>query len=569
MIVCLSIFSVQGQQKDSTVNKSITITRNYKPQIWHNNKISSIPKMKKMKMYKPMPEYLNISTTMGLDYYIPTLQVEELWFENKDYYSGLVRVGFGNPINTLANVVVPVYNSEKNKLNMTFNHLGTFNNKKYSNTNCNLYYKHFYDDSNVFFNVGIQHDFFNYYGNVFRNNSILKNITPYYNMVYKTDNSKTIRLKKLFQLRDRDNHFRIQPTVGVRSFSFTESLTWDADLSYKMFYSDNNRIAEHQLYARSLFQQKLNENLLELNTEIFNFVYNSDYNDFKVKNNDYLNYSLIKLNPYYKIEHENWFVKLGAKASISISAGKVFSPSPDIEFKWNAIPQYLAFLGAISGDVKINSLDKTYKENRYLSPQNRLEDTYIPVDSYLKMSVSPIDNFIFDIYGEYQIISNPYFYINKPYLNTGGNFYHNRFDVVVENSTVQKTAIGFNFAWNYLDKVNVYSKTKYNRWYLDKQVHAWHMPEWEVKVGTNVKINNNIEINSQFVFEDGRYAILSNPNGIKMKPIYDWNISGTYSYSERLSFFLGINNILNQKYQVFKGYDTESFRLMIGTAFYF
>ncbi len=569
-LLYLSSFGIQAQQKDSTVNKSITITRKYQPNIYHSNKIISIPKKEKVKVYKPTPQYLNIATSMDVSYHIQTLKANILRFKQKKYYNeGLVRIGFGNPLNTLADIIAPIYNSENSKINLTLNHLGTFQNKKYSNTNFNLRYDYLFSNSRMFFNLGFEHDFFNYYGDVFRNNSILKDATPYYNTIYTTDNAKKTQLKQLYQLKKRDNHFRINPKIGFRSLSLTENLTLNTDLSYKMFYSYTNEITEHQSYIKSLLKQKLNDNLLGLQLDVFNFIYNSNYNDFNISNNDYLNYSLIKLNPYYKINRENWFVKLGVKTSISISAGKSFSPSPDIEFQWNIIPEYLSLAGAVTGDVTINSLDKIYKENRYLSPQNRVEDTYSPIDSYLNITISPIDNFIFDIFGEFKIISNPYFYTNKRYLKKGGDFFHNRFDVIVENSDVQKIAFGLNFAWNYLNKASIYAKTKYNHWTLDKEKYAWHLPKWETKIGTNIRLTNNLEINSQFTFEDGRYALLSNPKGVKINPIFDWNISGTYTYSEKLSFFLQINNILNQKYQLLNGYNNQGFNTIIGTAFYF
>ncbi len=159
IIFCLSAFTIQAQKKDTTVNKSITITRKYQPDIHHSNKVVSIPKMRKVTINKPAPQYLNISTSMPVSYHIQTLQAEQLQFKQKKHYQGFARIGFGTPLNTLADLIAPIYNSEKNKMNITLSHLGAFHDKEQSNTNLNFDYNHLFKKFKLYSTIGLEHDF--------------------------------------------------------------------------------------------------------------------------------------------------------------------------------------------------------------------------------------------------------------------------------------------------------------------------------------------------------------------------------------------------------------------------
>ncbi len=563
--------AIEAQQKDTIVNKSITITRKYQPKIDNHSKIVSTPKLKKTTIKKRTPQYVNIATSMNFNYKLQLLKPQKLMFRTKDYCTKMLRFGLGTPINTIADLIVPIYDNEEKRFTFSFNHRGTFHNKKYSETKALFDFEQTFDRLVLYAKMGGKHNFFNYYGNVFMNDSVLNNPTQYYNTAYKTDNAKTILLKDLYQLKDRDNHFRFHSILGIRSFAITDLLNLNADLSYKMFHSATYNTTEHQSRFKSGATYQFNQNAIGLDFDFVHLAYNSDNNDFRTINNDYINYSVLKINPYYQIEQEEWLLKLGIKAGISMSAGQPFTTLPDIAFQWNVVPEYFSLLATVTGDITINSMDKIYNENRYLAPQNRIEDTYIPLNAILKTTVSPTDNFIFDVFAQYQLIDNPYFYVNKRYksLLTPNNVFHNRFDVVIEKTAIKKTSVGASLFWSDNEALSFYFKGKYNQWTLNQQQYAWHLPKWETNWGVDIKINKKVEIGSFFIFEDGRYALINNTKGIKMKPVVDWNISASYQYSKRFSLFVKANNILNQKYQLFNGYNVQDFNTIVGASIFF
>ena len=147
------------------------------------------------------------------------------------------------------------------------------------------------------------------------------------------------------------------------------------------------------------------------------------------------------------------------------------------------------------------------------------------------------------------------------------NFFHNRFDVIY--SKAQRATVGMRTAWDFKNQVNVYLKGAYHYWNVDGQAHAWQLPAWDADLGASVKINNDISVNTQFIFQEGRYALLSETDGTRMAPVLDLNLGAAYAYRDWMSVFLKVNNILNKKYETYSGYDVQGINAMIGAAFSF
>lgn len=103
---------------------------------------------------------------------------------------------------------------------------------------------------------------------------------------------------------------------------------------------------------------------------------------------------------------------------------------------------YFSLYGGVTGDLAVNTLGRTYEINGYISPGNRLDDMYTPIDTFFGSEIKPVYNLMFDVYGDYQIINNQYLFINRAYTTTETavmpdirNLYHNRFDVIYAPAT--------------------------------------------------------------------------------------------------------------------------------------
>lgn len=573
---CLTVW-LNAQNNDSVANKKVTVTREFQPTIIEAKKIEIAPKSMKVDIQKEKPVYSEISTPLSIKYNIHKLVAKELILPQSEVYKGFARIGFGNPINTLADFRYPILSDDRNRLDIDFNHLGAFGEKKHSKTALDLKYDRLFETNTLYAELGATYDFFNYYGKSF--DALNQHVIPadlsytYGTTIYKTPLDKTISLAEIAGLPMDNAHWRARAKIGLRSLSLSDNIRYDISLKYNRFFSVEDKIAENLIGAFGKLEIPMNEDRLGIKID-YNIV---GYQDKHSQLNFTDTYNVFKLNPYYLIERELLSLRLGVKTGVSIGQGKVFTPSPDIAVEFRVLPEYLALYGGVTGDLTVNSMAKIYDENRWLTPETRLEDTYNPIDAYLGLKLSPAHNLMMDLFGEHKIISNQYFYINRPYsfysASNGtlpgslSSFTHNRFDVVYSKAT--KSSLGMRISWDYKNVGSVYAKGIYNHWSVKEQTYAWQMPKWEADFGANVKILNDFSITTQFLFQDGRYARLTDGIATAMLPIMDLNIGASYAYRDWLSLFLKANNLLNKKYDIYYGYKTQGLNVMAGIAFSF
>ena len=559
--------------QDSIVNRNVTVEREYQPIIKDAGKIIATPKTVEPLVEKTKPVYSDINTPLSISSNIQTLAPEELKHLPNPAKKGFARIGIGYPLNTLAEFMFPVIKNESNRLDFTLRHLGALTDDIHSKTSADIQYDHIFSNFDVYAGLGGCHDYYNYYGRVFgaEKSYGMADITPDYgNTVYNTPQGNTLTLRDLSGLPLDETNWRLNFKAGARSLPTAETLRYDISLNYNMFTALVSKLTENQILLKGLFDVPFEENRLGMNVEIHNLNYGSSVNKL-INFPD--SYSLIKINPFYKLMGDDWFVRLGVKSGISFGHGQVFTPSPDVTAQWNAVPEYFALYGGVTGDLTVNTMSKIYDENRYISAGNRVEDLYTPIDAFVGIKLSPAYNLMFDVYGNYQAINNQYFYVNREYTTTDAtvmtdikNLYHNRFDVVY--AAANKLSAGMRVSYDYKNLFSTYLKAAYHSWSVKDQDYAWQLPTWDADLGINANITNEISINTQFIFNDGRFAKLGY-EAKKMNAAYDWNLGASYTYLDWLSVFVKVNNILNSKYDSYYGYKAQGINAMIGASFSF
>ncbi len=566
-----------AQNNDSTVHRSVDVSREFQPVINDAGKIISSPKIIEPSVDKSSPIYSNITTPLKIEHNIHLLKAEELLNIPPLAKKGFLRLGLGYPLNTLGDFMYPIWSNENNRLDVSLNHLGAWVDKKHSKTSGSLKYNHLFKTFDLYTGVSGRHDYFNYYGRSFAGETpvIMSDVSAKYgqNAIYSSPQFDMISLYDISGMPLNDTHWRFHANVGARSLPLAANLIFDASLNYDRFKAVGTNLIENQILMDALFNVPFDRNRIGIDFEAYNFTYNKELSkDFSSKDS----YTVLKINPFWKMEGDEWFLKLGVKTGISIGQGQTFTPSPDVAAQWNVLPDYLAIYGGVTGDLTVNSLSRIYNENRYVSSNIRLHDTYTPIDAYAGIKLSPAYNLMFDVFGQFKMIDNQYFYVNKHYtaislpavddLNLT-NFYHNRFDVVY--SKANRASVGMRTTWDYKNRINLYLKGAYHHWDVKTEEQAWHLPKWDADFGVSAKITNDISASTQFIFQDGRYAKLSNPAGTKLNPVLDWNLGASYAYRDWLSVFAKLNNILNKKYDMYNGYDVQGINVMVGAAFSF
>ncbi len=576
-----STLSLSAQ--DTIMDRNVTVEREYKPVIQDAGKINSVPEVLEPKVEKTATSYSQFNFPLNADFNIHILPAAELEREKRrEPKSGFARVGFGNNVNTLADFAIPVINKPDMRLDFSLNHYGTFDSKAHSVTKSALSFDKYFKKFDLYAGIGGGHEYLKYYGNNYnRSNSVVNLDTlAKYSGAAKYFEEDLIRINRLphnYTLNSlasdstSETFWRFNAYAGFRSLPLATGLRYLAEMQYKVFDSRNG-LTEHLIKSQGGFSTERDKNRLGIDLEMNNLMYRSDN---PAMLNFWNSYTVFSMNPFYSFERTNWNIRLGVKSAFSFVHGRPFNPSPDVSAEWNVIPKYLSVYGGITGGYSVNTMDKMFTENRYLFPDVRIKDTYSPYDFYAGVKIKPIYNLLLDAYFDFRKIDNQYFFVNKEYSLTSSSItfpkaesslFTNRFNVIYSGATHLKMGVRANY--NLRNLINVQFKGAYNKWEVSSEDYAWNKPKWEADLSANVKITRNFSVDGN-VFVDGeRYAKLGDFS-IPMRPKVDINFGASYSYFNWFTVFAKVNNVINNPYQNFYGYDVQGFNVLAGAAFSF
>jgi len=576
--------SVSLHAQDTIFDRNVNVEREYKPIIQDAGKINSVPAVLEPTVTKSVPRYNEFNLPLSVDYNIHTLSAAEMKHEQGDITKGgFARFGLGNNLNTLVDFAYPIVNKSDMRLDFSLNHFATFNAKAHSTTKAALSFDKYFENLDWYTGVGGGHEYFKYYGDNFNINSPdtldLNGLANSYptasyeerNLTSISRNAQTYSLRELADAPMAETFWRFNAFTGIRSLPLSTGLRYKAEVKYQLFDSRNG-LTEHLIHTQAGFSTPVDSNRLGVDLDLYNLMYRSNSAESL---NFWDAYTVFSMNPYYSIERAHFNVRLGVKSAFSFVHGKPFNPSADVNAEWKMIPKYLSLYGGLTGGYDVNTLDNMFTENRYLYSDVRVQDTYTPYNVYAGIKVKPLYNLLLDGYVNYRQIDNQYFFVNKEYELTSplngmsyvnSNLYTNRFNVLYSSASLLKIGVRANY--NLQDRLNVQLKGAFNGWDVATEEFAWNKPRWEADLSTDVHITRDLSVSTNVFFEGERYAKIG-VSPMRMRPKVDINLGLSYSYLQWFTAFVKVNNLINNPYQNFYGYEVQGQNVLVGAAFSF
>lgn len=587
-IVTILLFLVAStlylQAQDSVFNRNVTVEREYKPLINDAGKINSVPEILEPAVEKTATNYSEFNLPLNADFNIHTLPAAEVQHEKRlESKGGFARFGLGSNFNTLADFAYPLVKDSDMRLDFSLNHYATFAKQAHSTTNAALAFDKYFKTVDFYGGMGVGHEYLKYYGNNFNGNRNVIGLDSlasiYGSSMYEEQNVELInRIPLPITLNEFANDsasqtfWRFNAYTGVRSLPMSTGLRYQAEVQYKIFNSHYG-LNEYLLQSIAGFSAERDKNRMGVDLQMYNLMYSSSNPRLL---NFWSSYSIFEMNPYYSFERPTWNVRLGIKTSFSFIHGRPFNPSPDVSFEWKAIPPYFSLYGGITGDYKVNTMNDIFTENRYLFPDVRVRDTYTPYNFFAGIKAKPLYNLLLDGFVDYRHIDNQYFFVNKEYALTNSSpagidpssntLFTNRFNVIYSDASLLKVGIRANY--NLQNRINVQFKGAYNKWDVTSETYAWNKPKWEADLSTSVHLNRNLSVDGAIFIQGKRYAKLGD-TAVPMNTKVDINLGVSYSYTNSFTVFAKVNNLINNQYQDFYGYDVQGFNVLAGAAFSF
>ena len=570
---------VFAQSESDTINRTVTVEREFQPTIQSAGKIQVTPEATEQS-FEPVEVQYNTSAAVVDVPQTPimnNLAYSATSYPTPHQQHGFVRVGVGHPL-TQFDFNYRMSERRNVVFDINANHLGQWGRKTYSEQGLGLNFTKMFRNMNLFVGVDGKNIFLTRYGRYFTYNDIDKMKGSFNNLDHYKD----------FESRDKNSQWEIATKIGIKSQG-KSNISYLFQTGYEAFIMKQD-MTEHIINTQGQFCWSTGSHRVGGNLEIQNHIFSADLSDFTYseayrQRGDTVinNHHAIKVEPYYAYEGKKFNIHIGVNLDFCAGKGKVFLPSPNVLFEAKLTEDWLALFGGVTGDYNISSVREHFQILRYLHAENEIATThnrtYTPVNAMLGLKIRPINTLLITINAAYNYTMYDVFYVpdSLGFFNlTGSDHTH--------------WTIAGKIDYHYKDYVNVSFNAFYNIWKMRSDVpgsdmsfykmfglknnHILDRPSWGVSLRVDGKIDNKWTLYSENIFGGGRYALtLPDAEGIvravELKPTIDLNLGVQYNINRWLGVYLQLNNIINRKHDIVYGYQSCGINFLAGLTYSF
>lgn len=578
----VAVHAQEDQTKEKELNRQMTLEREYDPTVQDANKVNTLPEVKEPKVTKRAIDYATFTLPIDPEKEISLLPSGNVMTDIQyNKRRGYFNFGGGTHLNLNGDIGYHILSTDRDKLNIWFSHRSTNGNVKYiqevepehekvkAKINDNLGgigFSHLFRRATLDLGARYGYSAYNYYGLPGEKFELDPGFSPGV-------------LPEPFDGSDRDTKQvdqTIHGYVGVHSAEGTP-IGYDIRFDYRNF--------SHK-YGHTADTDGNTENAFALGFDLFapfngnqrigiagnaRYFYYTSPNKYSILPID--NHFNGVLNPYYKIEGENWHIRLGAKlmlvAGLEEWDGGKFYASPDVVADVT-VAKHTVLYAKAGGEMHHNSMFDLSQANRYTSPSRGTSPSFNWLDAKVGIKSGVAAGFWFDLFAGYEATSNDY-YFRYPYYGTENQFC--AFGPISDIDSKRFYA-GADLKYSYQKLLDIHLKGVYNKWDMSTEddytprhdVTPIGKPEMELTAGITVRPIDRVSASLDYYLATGRNAELAgyNVTVVKMDNINELNLTGAYTLNDTFGLYLKLNNVLCQKYELYYGYPMQSFSAMIG-----
>lgn len=555
--------SAQEDADKKKLDREMTLEREYAPTVQDANKVNTLPEVKEPTVRKRSIDYSQFTLATDPEKQITLLPSGDIMTKmDYDKRRGYLNFGAGMRMNFNGDFGYHILSTDVDKLNIFFSHRSMNGNVDYiqyddkvkAKLNDNLgglNFRHVFDKASL--NMGIQYNYtgFNYYGmpiNYF----------------------SSINLDELMKKADRETNQvnqTIKANIGVEAKEDAEFF-YLIDLDYVNFSHKYGVSAqfdgptEHTFDAKFDFSAGFNGNQrVGIGGQVEYFAYSLPTYPEGTEPCEFANHAEVMLSPYYKIEGDNWNIKLGANAMIVTGNESSFTVSPNVAADVEVADKTVLYLKA-DGRLYSNSAYEMSRICRYVDPTKELAPTRNWLDGEIGVKSGVAPGFWFNVFAGYKINSSDLVYIPSLSFNENefGNFVRSMTDI-----DTKCFFAGANLKYSYANFLDINLKGVYNSWKGNYELtYVPGKPKMELNAGVTVKPIRNLAIDANYNLATDRYTCLGKSQYLKLNNINELNLQIGYTFNKTLGVYVKGQNILNQHYEMFYGYPVQGITLMGG-----
>jgi len=565
-------------QKDSTrLKQEVEVTKAYQPTILDAVKINDIPKVNAEQSEPPTFDYSIYSKPVFSTFDVaPVTAAKMVGDPRPEMGMGLLKLGFGNYLSPYGELFFNAKPDKKSNFGMHFSSLSSFGKINLLNgdrvaapqsvNRAEIFGKRFFHRSTLFGSLAYDRKAFNYYGYTGdRQTDVLKEqMIPYFGD------------KQYFSKGTADVHLKSETPSA-------DDINFDLGINYHYLVSKTGQKEGQTVFSGDL-EKKFGNMFGILNTSIT--YYNVDSIRNRYTNTVGLRHQmLLRINPSVKWMTKNASLQAGLNSTLVFgdkTNGSIFF-YPKVKAEWSPVERILTLFAGADGYLKHNTYSDIAAENPYVDPFHDLANTSYKaiVSGGLKGKLSSKTNYVAE--ASYSLVKDQYFYVTESenlFYNVGAaeKTINNTFSLVYDDVNILK--LSGEVMHSVSDNFSLHLLGNYYSYDLKSQLKAWQMPNFDLtfsgiyKPTGQLKFTTDIFVIGQrtaLILDDSPMSSSTFPlsHEITMDPIIDLNAGVEYQFSDKLKFFVKLNNFGFQNYEQWLGYTNKGFNWLAGVSYSF
>lgn len=562
-------------QQDSTgLNSTIFVATSYQASVSDARKLAEFPSIIDTTLPKPVPSYVFGDKPIDTSYQPDSILAAKMKGEPLEpLYRNYVRIGAGNGINYMGDVYVNALRSRNGALGVDLHNRTSQGNIKdlppapFNRWNGSVYGKRFFKKHALDARVGYDRERIQYYG--------YDDTNPYY-----------------FTLTG-DDHFRqayqeVFANIGFRSFHTDSSkINQVLKLHYDRF-SDLNSNAENNVLFTAQLSRYFggHHGRIEFMTDVNNVNYVDSFVYTPVGVIEPNNTNMIfGLKPVITSQAKKFRIEYGASLQAEAAASSTkLRIYPHLYAKYNLVRDVLVPYAGVKGGLKRNSLNSLTETNPFLwTSLTALQNTNEVFHVFGGFRGAVTNRITYNLHAARYAERNAPLFVNydASQYNPGlSRFGENYFTVIYD--TLQTFEVGGELTYRIDEKLQFIGTGVYRAYQTQVEFEAWQRPTMEATLNAFYHLRNKIILKGQLNFIGPQWSKSYDPTsekdfgfdgrrvyGNQLNPIVDLNLGVEYRYTERLSAFLNLNNMLAQRYQRWNQYPNQRINVLGGLTYSF
>lgn len=541
-LILILVPTINGQD----LKKEIYVVSSYKPKLADAEKFSTMPLITDTMKLETQTDYTLLPSRIKTDYSLRPIKPAKMVGTPLDkLYKSYLKLGLGNYVTPLAEYSIHNLRSKEYAVGAYIFHKSSYtkleldNGAKvpagYGRNEVLAYGKKFYKNINLTADIGVNTHRVRHYG-------------------YNIDNfPDSIPEPKADDIKQ--SFFQIFGVAGVHSANADSSA-----LNYTLeirgdYYHDHFKNKEPHFNLTGSISYPI---------KTFRFGLNGSW-DYYQFDTDVRKESLIMLHPFAMKRKPEWEVKLAAKFYFEKmnerSRGFLF---PDASIRFQIIDQALALNLGVTGYLENNNYLSITTENPYLVPGTDIKNTLNRFIAYGGIEGRLSRKMAYRLDVTFDIMEDAIFYINDT-----NSLMQNQFLIVYDDADLIK--YHGEITWMPFPYLSLFLKGNYYSYKMTAESRAWHKPSADMIFAVNYNFKEKIFAELDYLIYGKRYAMnYGYPDDpILLKPVHDLNLKLEYKYSNILSGFVHLYNLLSQKYYLWNYYPSQRFNILVGVTYKF